>query len=126
VKALECPEGLKSCDVVFELAHARRIVRYYEEEVLCLDGPIYQLENGDGEVKAVDIERLGKVMRERDAYRAFYEAWERCEGNRGRYSCSPEHDCRCEYQMKSSGKCVCGSEQLQEADRAVVAIRGVK
>ena len=39
----------------------------------------------------------------------------RCEQGRGRFSCTPLHDCRCEKDRKISDVCTCGGDEYQEA-----------
>lgn len=53
-------------------------------------------------------------MTEQELMRAFYSQWLRCESTRGRYSCTPWHDGRCEYQLKKTGNCVCGADALEK------------
>lgn len=48
-----------------------------------------------------------------DLYRKFFYVWSRCESNRGCYSCTELHDCRCEKERKISDKCTCGRDELE-------------
>lgn len=57
---------------------------------------------------------LEELLRDRDALRKFYDAWVRCDGTRGMYSCTPAHDSRC-----SVKPCVCGSDALTAAENEI-------
>lgn len=51
-------------------------------------------------------------------------AYDRCDSNRGRFSCTEMHDGRCNIARKIEGPCVCGSDELEaalEAARKVIA-----
>jgi len=46
---------------------------------------------------------------------AVLSALDRCDSNRGRFSCAPAHDCRCEKDRKISDTCTCGADELADA-----------
>ena len=48
----------------------------------------------------------------------FIVAWDICESNRGRYSCSPAHDSRCR-KNRDIGECTCGGDELDAARHAI-------
>ena len=48
----------------------------------------------------------------------FVVAWDVCESNRGRYSCSPAHDSRC-CKDRGIGECTCGGDELDTARNAI-------
>lgn len=49
----------------------------------------------------------------REPLRRLVAAVERCEGNRGRFSCVEAHDGRCQYGLANrGGVCVCGADEL--------------
>ena len=58
-------------------------------------------------------------------YRQFYAAWNRCESNRGCYSCADPHDCRCERQMEGAKQrgetpvCECGRDELEKLETQI-------
>ena len=49
-------------------------------------------------------------------------AFDRCDSNRGRFSCTPAHDGRCEKERGLSGSCTCGSDELEAAMAALAAL----
>lgn len=42
-------------------------------------------------------------------------ALDRCESNRGRFSCTPDHDCRCARAHNVEEDCECGADELNKA-----------
>jgi hypothetical protein len=46
------------------------------------------------------------------ALRRFVAALDRCESNRGWFSCMDAHDGRCGYAMAGGATCACGSDEL--------------
>ena len=55
---------------------------------------------------------------EHAAFAAFVRAWDVCDARRGRYSCSPAHDCRCPGD-RGTGECTCGGDALEAARDAI-------
>jgi hypothetical protein len=62
------------------------------------------------------------------AVRRLIEAFDACDGNRGRFSCVAAHDCRCPKaraaspdQWKGDWQCECGAEALDAALAAACA-----
>lgn len=51
----------------------------------------------------------------------FFEIWEGCEGNRGCYSCCPQHDVRCSHSGPgiSMADCECGRDDLEATAEAI-------
>ena len=72
--------------------------------------------------------KVAELSVERDALQAatrkVVDALDRCESNRGRFSCTPWHDGRCELDRQIGGECTCGSTELQSAlaDPTIVAL----
>lgn len=71
----------------------------------------------------VMIKALEKAGAENTILKAFYQAWCRAESNRGCYSCSEPHDCRCPKARSVDGsnwkgkrECVCGRDELDRLD----------
>jgi len=49
----------------------------------------------------------------------FYRVWQRCESNRGCYSCCEAHDCRCQKAFHPDSPlavCVCGRDDLDRLE----------
>jgi hypothetical protein len=78
-----------------------------------------------GSWMATAHEEREKLLALKDATRKVVEALDRCESHRGRFSCTPLHDCRCECERGISRACTCGSEELMNAlaDPVLVALR---
>ena len=74
-------------------------------------------------------DRNAALTAERDALetatRKVVEAIDRCQSNRGQFSCAPNHDSRCEKDRRISTKCTCGSDELQYAlgNPVIMALR---
>jgi len=52
-------------------------------------------------------------------YHDFFIAWNRCESNRGCYSCCESHDCRCEKERGISKVCTCGRDELEAIETKI-------
>ena len=52
-------------------------------------------------------------------YHDFFIAWNRCESNRGCYSCCEPHDCRCEKDRGISKTCTCGRDELEAIETKI-------
>ena len=52
-------------------------------------------------------------------YHDFFIAWNRCESNRGCYSCCEPHDCRCEKERGISKVCTCGRDELEAIETKI-------
>jgi hypothetical protein len=62
------------------------------------------------------IERLeARVAALTAALRRVVAAMDRCESNRGRFSCVDAHDARCSYAMAGGASCACGSDELNDS-----------
>ena len=59
------------------------------------------------------------------ALRELEAALDQCESTRGRFSCSPQHDARCQKDRKI-GDCTCGSDRLNAALQSVERARDAK
>lgn len=62
---------------------------------------------------------ITELQKKLNAYKKFYQIYDLCVSNRGKFSCTPHHDSRCEYQLERTGNCVCGAKDLDEADNAI-------
>ena len=65
------------------------------------------------------------LLAELRALRELEAALDQCESNRGRFSCSPQHDARCQKDRKF-GDCTCGSDRLNAALQSLDRAREVK
>ena len=52
---------------------------------------------------------------ERDALRKFSDAYDRCDSNRGAFSCCEQHDCRCMKARHPDKPCECGRDEMDAA-----------
>ena len=60
----------------------------------------------------------------REALATLLNTWELAEGNRGCYSCVPQHDIRCNTRH-GEAECVCHREDLEAAaERARDVLKG--
>ena len=49
----------------------------------------------------------------------FFIVWQRCESNRGCYSCCEAHDQRCFKLHRGGGRCNCGRDDLDRLEREI-------
>ena len=63
-------------------------------------------------------EDLAALVARVETLERFVAAWDACDGNRGLYSCTPLHDCRCSKD-RGIGDCTCGADELRAARAAL-------
>jgi len=77
------------------------------------------------------VDRIGALLDENERLGAaamnMLEALDRCESNRGRFSCIDDHDARCRTKWLAPESCNCGADELNACiDAMYAALASVK
>ena len=108
----DCP-GCQECEKLRAelLAVRQSLLRERAGQVKCNSGHVSERALWDCPVCVEAMRsRLAKAER-------FCNAVARCEQGRGRFSCTPLHDCRCPKSLPNTRdlECNCGGDEYQEA-----------
>ena len=95
------------------VAQARKLAGHSAHEE-----PSYPNQNDAARYLHILADALEEDERALLQHHRFIVAWDICESNRGRYSCSPAHDSRCR-KNRDIGECTCGGDELDAARNAI-------
>ena len=108
------------------MQHDRGVTRPRTEGGMIRTALGKEMERKMGQIAELRAE-LAELHKRMNRYHSFFVIWQRCELNRGCYSCCTAHDIRCpcaEDPDVDSALCECGRAELDKAEEALTSRGG--